>query len=56
MRAGAVDFDLREQRERDVVVERAELLDLGLVAGLLMAELVARKTEHGEPGFAVLAP
>src|SRR5215204_800590 len=49
----AVDVDLREHRERHVVRERAELLNLGLVAGLLIAELITRKSEHGETAGAV---
>src|ERR1700744_4912049 len=44
----AVDLDLGEQRERHVVLVGAKLADLGLVARLLMAELVAREAEHGE--------
>ena len=48
MGVGAVDLGLGEQREADVVGERAELLDFGLVARLLMAELVAGKAEHLE--------
>ena len=44
----AVHLDLREHRERHVVLRRAERLDLALVAGLLVAELVARETEHLE--------
>jgi hypothetical protein len=30
------------------VVEGAELLDVGVVAGLLVGELVAREAEHDE--------
>ena len=48
----AVDLDLGEHREGHVVVEGAEILDLGLVARLLMAELVAGEAEHGEAAFA----
>src|SRR5450755_4570257 len=44
----AIDLDLGEHRERHVVFLGAEILDLGLVAWLLMAELVAREAEHGE--------
>ena len=44
----AVDLDLGEHRERHVVLLGAELADCSLVARLLMAELVARETEHGE--------
>jgi hypothetical protein len=48
MGVGAIDLDLGEHRERDVVIERAEIPDLRLVPRLLMAELVAREAEHGE--------
>ena len=48
VRVRAVDLDLGEHREGHVVVGGAELLDFGLVAGLLMAELVAGEAEHGE--------
>ena len=44
----AVDLDLGEHRESDVVGELAEAGDLLLVPRLLVAELVAGKTEHGE--------
>src|SRR5690606_8726793 len=56
MRARSVDVDLREHRERDVVGQRAELLDLCFVARLLMAKLIAREAEHGKPGIAMRAP
>src|SRR6185503_5448269 len=56
MRACAVDVDLREQRKRDIVVQRAEFLDLRFVAGLLMPELIAREAEHRETVVAPLAP
>src|SRR5690242_11669052 len=46
MRRRAVDVDLGEQRKRHVVIERAKILDLGFLARLLLAELVARKTQH----------
>jgi hypothetical protein len=42
----AVDLDLGEQRKADVVGLFAELLDFGVVARLLMAELIARGPEH----------
>ena len=48
MASWAVDFDLGEHREADVVARRTELLDFGFVARLLMAELIAGKAEHGE--------
>src|SRR5262249_34677729 len=44
----AVHLDLRVERERDVVARRAEALDLALVPGLLVPELVAREAEHLE--------
>jgi hypothetical protein len=47
--APAVDVDLRRQREGDAVVDRAELLDRGVVSGLLVRELVAREAEDDEP-------
>src|SRR4051794_17542217 len=54
MAAGAVHVDLLEHRERDAVVERAELLDLVGRARLLAAELVAREPEDGEAAVAVV--
>ena len=45
---GAVDVDLGEHREGDAVVDLAELLDLGLGAGLLAPELVAGEAEDDE--------
>jgi hypothetical protein len=44
----AVDLDLGEHRERDVVVRGGELEDLVVGAGLLRAELVAGEGEDGE--------
>ena len=44
----AIDLDLGEHRERHIVLVGAEFSDCGLVARLLMAELVAREAEHGE--------
>src|SRR5688500_6894546 len=52
VRAVAVDVDLGEHREVNVVGERAEVLDLGFVAGLLMAELVAGKAKHHQAAIA----
>src|SRR5947199_6120551 len=46
MRLGAVDVDLLEQREGDLVIGRAERLDLARLPRLLRAELVAGKAEH----------
>ena len=48
----AIDFDLGEHRERHVVLVGAKLADCSLVAWLLMAELVARKSEHSEAALA----
>jgi hypothetical protein len=47
-RSRPVDLDLREQRERDAVGRGGELEDLGVGAGLLPAELVARETQDGD--------
>src|SRR4029077_11182923 len=55
MRIGAVDVDLLEQGEGDVVIGRAELLDLAGFARLLRAELVAGKAEHGKSARAEVA-
>src|SRR5260370_36802396 len=46
MRVIAVDIDLGKHRKSDGVVAGAELFDLRGVAGLLAAELVARKSEN----------
>ena len=43
---GAVHVDLGEDREGHRVVRRAEVLNLGVGAGLLATELVAREAEH----------
>src|SRR3954469_8118251 len=43
-----VDVDLGEHGKRDVIDRRAEVRDLVLVTGLLMAELVAGEPEHRE--------
>src|SRR5699024_8927463 len=50
----SVDLDLREHREVDTEVDRAELGDLGLAAGLLMHELVAGETHHHQALIAEL--
>src|SRR6185295_15878535 len=55
VRTGAVHIDFREQRKRHVVVQRAKALDLGCVARLLVAELVAREAEHLEAAGSKLA-
>ena len=46
--AVAVDLELAEHRERDVVLGRCELEDLCIGARFLGAELVAREAEHGD--------
>ena len=48
MLAGAFDGDLGEHRKIDAVDRAAEVLDLLVAAGLLLAELVGRKAEHRE--------
>lgn len=53
MSRGSVHVDLGEEREGDAEARVAEALDLGLRAGLLTRELVARKAEHGETAIAV---
>ena len=54
-RLGAVDVDLGEQRERDVVGQLAEAGDFRGVARFLPAELVAGKAEHDEAARAEVA-
>ncbi len=44
----AVDIDLRAQREGHAVVDAAELLDVGIIAGLLVGELPTWEPEHDE--------
>src|ERR1700753_2501998 len=46
MRVVAIDVDLGKHRKADAVIGRAELLDLPGVAGLLLAELVAGKSQY----------
>src|SRR5262249_37461351 len=55
MRVVSVDVDLAEQRKRDVVLVRAELLNLRFSTGLLMSELIARKPEHDESAIVEFA-
>src|SRR6185312_15172511 len=43
-----IDLDLVEHREADAEIAGAELRDLAGCAGLLCAELIAGKAEHGE--------
>ena len=45
----AVDFQFVEHRESHIILGRAELFDLRVGAGLLAAELVARKTADDQP-------
>ena len=54
MRPGSVDGDLGGEREGHPVVDLAELLDLAVVTGLLMHELVAGKAEDDQALVAVL--
>src|SRR5262245_61516363 len=56
VRAGAVDVDLGHHRERHAVVELAERRERVVAAGVLGAELVARKAEHDEPLILVRLP
>src|SRR3546814_7349724 len=49
MLIGAAHRDLREQREVHVGIRRAEILDLGVAAGLLFLEIVGREAEHFQP-------
>src|SRR5581483_3500407 len=51
----AIDFDLFEQREADLVIQRAEIADLFRTARLLMTELVAGETQHHESAILVSA-
>ena len=51
-----LDLDLRGQRERDVELGAAELLDLQRVAGLLTTEVVAREAQDDEALVAVDEP
>src|ERR1700722_9710430 len=46
MLLGALDMQFFKQRERDVVGRGAKLLDLRRGAGFLLAEIVARKSQH----------
>src|SRR5206468_3151689 len=55
VRAAAVDLDLGEHREAYFVVERAEILDLVFVAGLLVPELIAGKAQDREALVLVFA-
>ncbi len=45
---GAIDVDLRKQRECHAVVDLAKRLDLFCVAGFLCTELIAGKSKHLE--------
>ncbi len=50
----AVDLDLGEHREGDVIVGRCELENLSVAAGLLGAELVAGKPKNSEASVLVV--
>src|SRR6185295_17805716 len=50
---GAIDLDLFEHREGDAVIFLAERSDIGRFTGLLLAELVAGKSQHHQPALAV---
>src|SRR5580692_3068351 len=52
---GAIDFDLGKHREADPIGQRAELLDLCLVARFLMAKLVAWKSQDLQTTLVILA-
>ncbi len=55
MGTAAVDVDLGEDRERDVISQRAEVLDFLGVTGFLAGELIARKSEDLEPARMIVA-
>jgi hypothetical protein len=46
MRVAAIDVDLGEHWKGDAKIAGAELLDLFGVAGFLVSELIARKSEN----------
>ncbi len=50
----AINFNLLHHGERDGILERAKLADLGVSAGLLTAELITRKGENREAATVVL--
>src|SRR5271170_4434132 len=50
----AIHFDFGEQREVDAIIQLAEFLDLIVISGLLMAELVAREGQQLEALVLVL--
>jgi len=51
----AVDLDLREHRERHVVVRRTESTDFFRGSRLLASEFVARKAENDQPLVAIFS-
>ena len=53
VRVVAVDLNFRKQREIDAVIHIAERLDFVVVAGLLVAELIAREAENFEAAVVV---
>src|SRR3984957_4512762 len=54
MRVRTVDFNLGKHRKRHPIARRAEALDLGLIARLLLAKLVTGKAEHAETALVKL--
>ncbi len=56
MRAITVDVDLGEHREADVVIERTEVADLGLVTRFLVAELVTGESQYHQSLIPMVAP
>lgn len=48
MRARAVDVDFGEKREIHAKIDLASLLDLGVVAGFLLSELIAREAKNSK--------
>jgi len=55
MSVAAVDVDLGEHREADLVGQRAKLADLLFIARFLVPELIAREAEHRKTAIPVLA-
>src|SRR5471030_51638 len=53
MRVRPVHVDLRKQGKRDAVVLFAKAADLSGIAWFLLAELVARETQHRKPAIRV---
>src|SRR5450631_669239 len=53
IRIRTIDLDFGEHRETDAVVQRTELLDLRLITGFLMTELIARETKYFQTPFMI---